>query len=63
MVDEAPLLGRTGAPIAGARKADSTLPEGALVYVLETAGSLDKVEWGEAEGWVRASQLRVLTEP
>jgi hypothetical protein len=63
VVDEAPLLGRTGAPMAGARKADSTLPEGALVYVLETAGSLDKVEWGEAEGWVLASQLRVLREP
>ncbi|MBN1610654.1 MAG: hypothetical protein JW940_28755 [Polyangiaceae bacterium] len=63
VVDEAPLLGRTGAPIAGARKADATLPEGALVYVLETAGSLDRVQWGEADGWVLASQLRVLREP
>jgi hypothetical protein len=63
VVDEAPLLGRTGSPIASARKADSTLPEGALVYVLETAGSLRRVEWGEAEGWVLGSQVRVLSEP
>jgi len=63
VADEAPLLGRTGTPITAARKRESTLPEGALVYVLETAGSLDRVEWGEAEGWVLASQLRVLKEP
>jgi hypothetical protein len=63
VVDEAPLLGKSGAPIAGARRAESTLPEGALVYVLETRGSLDRVAWGEADGWVLASQLRVLREP
>lgn len=63
VVDEAPLLGPTGAPVVSGRKRESTLPEGALVYVLDTAGALHQVEWGEAEGWVLASQLRVLREP
>lgn len=44
---------------------DATLPvvvEGAKVQVVEKRGSLAKIRWGAAAGWVALSQLRLLPD-
>jgi hypothetical protein len=62
VVEEARLLDESGKPLpqrAGA--ADSvTVPEGASVYVLERKPTLDRVEWGSAEGWLTPGQFQIL---
>ena len=62
VASEARLLTRSGTPVAAARSKETTLPEGARVYVLKREGPLALVEWGESEGWVLATQIRVLPD-
>ena len=59
VVPEARLLDDQGSPVAAGRE-NSSVPEGASVYVLERRGPLARVEWGTTEGWVAISQLRVI---
>jgi hypothetical protein len=62
VVPEARLLDESGRPLAVASSSDShVVPEGAEVYVLERRGGLNRVEWGNAEGFVVAGQLREVT--
>ena len=62
---EARLLDERGLPAArpARRDAESSLPEVAAVEISERAGRLARVRWGETEGWVLASQLRLLERP
>jgi hypothetical protein len=43
-----------------APRGSSTIPEGALLYVLSTEGERAWVEWGSARGWVQLGRLRIL---
>lgn len=63
VVEEAQLLERTGTPVTAGRRRSTSLPEGALVYALEREGPLVRIEWGESEGWVLGTQLRVVPDP
>lgn len=59
VVPEARLLDETGRPLAANPSSDSNVvPEGAEVYVHERRGGLNRVEWGNTEGYVVAGQLR-----
>jgi hypothetical protein len=62
VVEAAQLLEHSGRPMAPSRSRETSLPEGALVYVVEREGPLLRVEWGEAEGWVVGTQLRLLPD-
>lgn len=69
IVEEARLLDAQGRP-ASSRRAASTLgeaadrvPEGALVHVVETRGGLVRIEWGDADAWLNARELRRLATP
>src|SRR5687768_2788116 len=42
---------------------NSAIPEGSDVYVLERQGGLVRVEWGDEEAWVVASQVRAPAGP
>jgi len=59
VVPEARLLDEAGRPLPVAANSEThVVPEGAEVYVLERRGGLDRVEWGTADGYVVASQVR-----
>jgi hypothetical protein len=58
------LLDAIGRPLPMRQGAEgSTIPEGSDVYVLERQGGLVRVEWGNEEAWVVASQVRELSRP
>jgi hypothetical protein len=58
------LLDALGRPVSAQKDAEGTaIPEGSDVFVLERAGGLALVEWGNAEAWVLASQVRELSRP
>ena len=66
IVEEARLEDESGKPLRASRGA-STLgetsdraPEGTLVHVAETRGALLRVEWGNADAWLEARQVRRL---
>jgi hypothetical protein len=53
-----------GRPLPSKRGADTTtVPEGATVYVRERSEGRFRVEWGNTEGWLAASDLRLLAGP
>lgn len=60
VVPEARLLDDTGRPLAVRAPNPSSVQEGAEVYVHEQREGRAHVEWGALDGWVDASQLRVL---
>jgi hypothetical protein len=60
VVPEARLLDDTGRPLAVRAPNPSAVQEGALVYVHEQRDGRAHVEWGALDGWVDASQLRIL---
>lgn len=61
---EARWVDAAGRPLPAARKPSSSggtanrIPEGSLVHVAELRGGLARVEWGDAEVWVNARELR-----
>lgn len=58
------LLDSIGRPLPLRQGAEgSAIPEGSDVYVLERQGGLVRVEWGNEEAWVVASQVRELARP
>jgi hypothetical protein len=64
VVPTARLLDAAGRPVTAQKGAEgSTIPEGSDVFVLERAGGLALVEWGNVEAWVLANQVRVLARP
>jgi hypothetical protein len=64
VVPEARLADETGRPLPTKRGADSTtVPEGGTVYVTERREGRYKVEWGATEGWLGASDVRILATP
>jgi hypothetical protein len=66
IVEEARLLDAEGRPISRAHgpstldAAGDRVPLGSLVHISESRGSLVRIEWGDAEAWLNASQLRRL---
>lgn len=60
VVSEARLLDPAGKPASGA---DTAIPEGALLRLSERRGQLGRVQWGDRDGWVAVSQLRLLRGP
>ncbi len=66
IVAEARLHDAAGRPFSGARgpsaldEAGDRVPEGSLVHVAESRGSLVLVEWGDTEAWLNARELRRL---
>ena len=60
VVPEARLLDENGRPLAVRGPNPNDIQEGALVYVHERRDGRARVEWGALDGWVDASQLRVL---
>jgi hypothetical protein len=61
---EARLADEQGRPLRASRgKEDTTLaPEGATVYVREQRDGRCLVEWGSADGWLSAGDLRLLPQ-
>ncbi len=61
---ELPLEDESGRPLVADSAGDPTvLPEGARVEVRERRGPRALVRWGSNEGWVTASELRLLATP
>lgn len=60
VVPEARLLDQSGRPLAVRASSPGAVQEGALVYVHEQRDGRARIEWGALDGWVEASQLRVL---
>lgn len=66
IVEAARVVDASGRPAVGSRgpssrgAAGDRIPEGSLVHVAESRGGLVKVEWGDAEVWLNAQQLRRL---
>jgi hypothetical protein len=61
VVPEARLTNETGRPLPFKRGADTTtVPEGATVYVREQREGRCLVEWGSTDGWLSASEVRIL---
>lgn len=61
VVPEARLTSDTGRPLPYKRGADTTtVPEGATVYVKQSRDGRYLVEWGSNDGWLSASDLRLL---
>jgi hypothetical protein len=60
VANEARWLEADGRPAARRGRDSNVIPEGALVYVTEEREGRLRVEWGSLEGWVNASQLRLL---
>lgn len=60
VVSEARLLDESGRPLSVRAPNPSSVQEGALVYVHEQREGRAHVEWGALDGWIAASQLRVL---
>jgi hypothetical protein len=71
IVDEARLLDAEGRPLTRVRGGPSTLdasgdrvPEGSSLQITEERGALVRVEWGDDDAWLNASQLRrLVTKP
>jgi hypothetical protein len=63
VVPEARLVSAQGKPTTTsmARGESDSIPEGAEVYVREQQGGLARIDWGTTKGWVRTSQLRILS--
>jgi hypothetical protein len=58
IVSEAVLYDDQGRPLSG-----DAVPEAASVEVHERRGGMLEVRWGVTEGWVRATDVRVLARP
>ncbi len=64
IVEEARLLDAEGRPMTSARgpsaldAAGDKVPEGSLVHIVDTRGALAKIEWGDSDAWLNATQLR-----
>lgn len=63
VVPEARLTNETGRPLPVKRGADTSVPEGATVYVRERREGRCLVEWGSTDGWLSLSDVRLLTAP
>jgi hypothetical protein len=69
IVEEARLLDAAGRPFSNVRglstlgETGDRVPEGSLVHVSETRGTLSHVEWGDAEAWLNTRELRRLAGP
>jgi hypothetical protein len=64
VVAEARLSSETGRPLPHKAGADSTsVPEGATVYVKERREGRCLVEWGNTDGWLSSSDVRLLGAP
>lgn len=69
IVEQARLHDGEGRPIAAARgastlgEASDRVPEGTLVHVSGSRGSLVQIEWGDGEAWLDARELRRLAAP
>jgi hypothetical protein len=64
VVPEARLLNESGRPLPFKAGADSTsVPEGATVYVKERREGRCLVEWGNTDGWLSLSDVRLLGSP
>lgn len=68
IVEEARLVDAAGRPVATSRSLSSAesaadrIPEGSLVHVAEHRGGLARVEWGDADVWVNARELRRIAQ-
>jgi hypothetical protein len=61
VVPEARLSNESGRPLPHKKGADSTsVPEGATVYVKERREGRCLVEWGNTDGWLSLSDVRLL---
>jgi hypothetical protein len=61
VVPEARLTNENGRPLPYKRGADTTtVPEGATVYVTQRREGRCLVEWGTTDGWLSASEVRLL---
>lgn len=64
VVAEARLSNETGRPLPYKAGTDSTsVPEGATVYVKERLDGRCLVEWGNTDGWLSLSDVRLLGAP
>lgn len=64
VVPEARLSNETGRPLPFKAGADSTtVPEGATIYVKEQREGRCLVEWGNTDGWLASSDVRLLGAP
>lgn len=64
VVPSARLADETGRPLPSKRGADTTtVPEGATVYVGQRREGRYLVEWGNTDGWLGASDVRLLARP
>jgi hypothetical protein len=64
VVPEARLSNESGRPLPSKAGADSTsVPEGATVYVKERREGRCLVEWGNTDGWLSLSDVRLLGSP
>ena len=69
IVEEARLEDGQGKPLRGSRgastlgEASDRAPEGTLVHISGSRGALLQVEWGDAEAWLEARQVRRLAAP
>jgi hypothetical protein len=64
VVAEARLSNEAGRPLPYKAGADSTsVPEGATVYVKERREGRCLVEWGNTDGWLSLSDVRLLASP
>jgi hypothetical protein len=64
VVTSARLSDEAGRPLPTKRGADTTtVPEGGTVYVRERREGRYLVEWGNTDGWLSASDVRVLSRP
>jgi hypothetical protein len=62
VVASARLSDETGRPLPSKRGADTTMvPEGGTVYVRERREGRYLVEWGSTDGWLAASDVRLLS--
>lgn len=60
VANEARWRDESGRPVSQPGKQSNTVPEGSLVYVLEERGGRYRIEWGILDGWVDATELRLL---
>ena len=58
--EKAQVLDETGRPLPTKAQSPAAVPEGALVHVHERRDGRARVEWGVIDGWVDATQIRML---
>jgi tetratricopeptide (TPR) repeat protein len=69
IVEEARLHDDAGRPFSNSQglstlgETGDRVPEGSLVYIAASRGSLVRVEWGDSEAWLNAAELRRLARP